>query len=245
MLYRADKTLTLKMYVYMRASGASELRKFSHFHILKVLFPSIFCWYFRYFVSETYLISGVNNICIHQCSFPVLYLWYGAIINGSIPTKHLYWGNVCVCERASLENFGIFTFLNCHLFQYFVGTSDTLSVQMACLSAYMYRQISKYTDKFPNVPTKVWKGIIGGGGGIAPPCPPPPPPPLATLMYMYACDQWLNFLSVTDMAVSLIFYSLFRLRLSWSHIWMVNRPCYVIVIHSLIFNWFISNNEVK
>ena len=27
----------------MRASGASELRKCSHFHILKLLFPSIFC----------------------------------------------------------------------------------------------------------------------------------------------------------------------------------------------------------
>ena len=32
---------------------ASELRKFSHFHMLRLLFPSIFCWYFRYFVSET------------------------------------------------------------------------------------------------------------------------------------------------------------------------------------------------
>ena len=38
----------------MRASGASELRKFSHFHMLKLLFPSIFCWYFRYFVSEKF-----------------------------------------------------------------------------------------------------------------------------------------------------------------------------------------------
>ena len=39
-----DKTLTLRkcMYMYMRASGASELRKFWHFRILKLLFPSIF-----------------------------------------------------------------------------------------------------------------------------------------------------------------------------------------------------------
>ena len=29
----------------MRASGASELRKFGQFHILKLLFLSIFCWY--------------------------------------------------------------------------------------------------------------------------------------------------------------------------------------------------------
>ena len=34
---------------------ASELTKCSQFHILKLLFPSIFCWYFRYFFSETYL----------------------------------------------------------------------------------------------------------------------------------------------------------------------------------------------
>ena len=53
----------------------------------------------------------------------------------------------CMCMRAGLENFGIFKFLNCYFFQYFVGTSDTLSVQVTCLSAYMYQQISKYTDK--------------------------------------------------------------------------------------------------
>ena len=70
--------------------------------------------------------------------------------------------------RASLENFGIFTFLNCYFFQYFVGTADTLSVQMTCLSAYMYRQISKCTDKNPK--KHYW-------GAAAPPA-----PPLATLM---------------------------------------------------------------
>ena len=62
----------------MRASGASELRKFSHFHILKLLFP-------QYFVgtSDTlsqkhihFLVS--NNICIHiHYQFIFLYhLWY-------------------------------------------------------------------------------------------------------------------------------------------------------------------------
>ena len=42
---------------------------------------------------------------------------------------------------------------------------------MTCLSAYMYRQISKCTDKFPNTPTKLRKSLWGGGS-----CPPPPPP---------------------------------------------------------------------
>ena len=95
-----------------------------------------------------------------------------------------------MCMRASgaseLRKFWHFTLLNCYFFQYFVGTSDTLSVQMTCLSAYMYRQISKCTDKFSNVPTKLRKSIIGGGGGSCPPAPPPsgyanacihPPPP--------------------------------------------------------------------
>ena len=37
---------------------------------------------------------------------------------------------------------------------YFVGTSDTLSVQMTCLSAYIYRQNSE-------------KALLGGGGGLS------------------------------------------------------------------------------
>ena len=35
----------------MRASAASELRKFLHFHIQNRLFLSIFCWYIRNFVG--------------------------------------------------------------------------------------------------------------------------------------------------------------------------------------------------
>ena len=46
--------------MYMRASGASELRKFSHFYILKLLFLSIFCWYFRYFVGTNDMLVGLH-----------------------------------------------------------------------------------------------------------------------------------------------------------------------------------------
>ena len=110
-----------------------------------------------------------------------------------------------MCMRASgaseLRKFRHFTFLNCYFFQYFVGTSDTLSVQMTCLSAYMYRQISKCTDKFSNVPTKLRKSIIGGQ---MPPCPPPPPPPSGyanAAQYCqprvrgpcFACGSWGHF----------------------------------------------------
>ena len=44
----------------MRASGASELRKFSHFYILKLLFLSIFCRYFRYFVGTSDMLVGLH-----------------------------------------------------------------------------------------------------------------------------------------------------------------------------------------
>ena len=65
---------------------------------------------------------------------------------------------VYASERRKLLHFHI---QNCYFFQYFVGTSETLSVQMTYLSAYMYRKNSE-------------KNIIGGK---LPPCPPHPPPP--------------------------------------------------------------------
>ena len=56
---------------------ASEPRKFSHFHILKLLFPSIFCWYLWYFVSEKYIFRSQICIIINAVSF--YYLWYGTV----------------------------------------------------------------------------------------------------------------------------------------------------------------------
>ena len=45
----------------MRASGACELRKKkSHFHTLNLLFLSIFCWYFRYFVGTNDMLVGLH-----------------------------------------------------------------------------------------------------------------------------------------------------------------------------------------
>ena len=59
-----------------------------------------------------------------------------------------------------------------------------LQVQITYLSAYTF------TDRFPNVPTKLAKSIIGGGGGGGGACkfelfltfaPPPPPPPIRNM----------------------------------------------------------------
>ena len=44
----------------MRASGASELRKFWHFYILKLLFLLIFCRYIRYFVGTNDMFVGLH-----------------------------------------------------------------------------------------------------------------------------------------------------------------------------------------
>ena len=80
----------------MRASGASELRKFSHFHILKLLFPLIFCWYFCYFVSETcigltlrYQITSVSVMSVYTINAVSFYYNGMALcINDRIPTEH-------------------------------------------------------------------------------------------------------------------------------------------------------------
>ena len=58
--------LTLRKSMSMRAIVASELGKCSHFHILKLIFPSIFCWYFRCYVLETHSFNvQTRNICTY------------------------------------------------------------------------------------------------------------------------------------------------------------------------------------
>ena len=86
-------------------------------------------------------------------------------INGSMPKKTLTlrkYMYILASGASELRKVLNFLILKLQFFQYFVGTSDTLSVQMTCLLAYMYRQI-------PNVPTKLRKSIIGGGGQLPPP----------------------------------------------------------------------------
>ena len=95
----------------MRASGASELRTFSHL----LPCPSIFCWYFRFYVSEILYFQVSNYIYIDIQSMQFPFITYGMVlyINDSMPTKHQHFENLCICERAeraSLEIFCIFTF---------------------------------------------------------------------------------------------------------------------------------------
>ena len=121
-VYRQN--ITLRKYMNMRASArASELEICLHFPILKLLFPAKFCWYFWYFISETYIFSGltVSNYNLHDTyiinAVPCSYLWYGVIIQTPVYRQNTdierRKKTLCICEwaeRASLRNFPIFTF---------------------------------------------------------------------------------------------------------------------------------------
>ena len=63
----------------MRASA--ERASLETFHILKLQFPSIFCWYFLYFISETNIFSGLKlHLHIHTINaVPCYYFWYGVV----------------------------------------------------------------------------------------------------------------------------------------------------------------------
>ena len=54
-----------KVFVYESEWSERALKYFAFSHS-KTAIPSNFCWYFRYFVSETSLFPGLNYICIYQ-----------------------------------------------------------------------------------------------------------------------------------------------------------------------------------
>ena len=220
------------MYVCANERRASELRKFWHFYILKLLFLSIFCRYNRYFLSTNGILVGLHvptnfqiyrqtltlskcmcmraselrkcwNFYILKLLFLSIFCRYSRYFVGTndmlvglhVPTNFLIYRQTvtlskCMCMRASgaseLRKFWHFYILNLLFLSIFCRTSDTLSVQMTCLSAHMYRQISKCTDKNPK------KHYWGGGGAAAPSAPPPPPSGYANDMYVcvwYLCCE--------------------------------------------------------
>ena len=96
---------------------------------------------------------------IQSMQFPFTAYGMALYINDSVPTKHKHLENLCVCERAeraSLENFRIFTLKNCHFFQYFVGTNDMLVGLHVPTNFQMYQQNSE-------------KALLGGQLPPAPP----------------------------------------------------------------------------
>ena len=97
-----DKTLTVRKIYEL-------IRKFSHFHILKRQFPSICCWYFRYYaLSQKHIFRSQITVAYiyNQCSFLLLLMVWRYIYNTDTNIE-----KICErAERASLENFRIFTF---------------------------------------------------------------------------------------------------------------------------------------
>ena len=80
--YDWQNTTEKNLWICEQAERAS-LEKNLHLLILKLQFPSIFCWYFRYFVSETLYFQVSNYICIHTHTINTVsfhYLWYGTMI---------------------------------------------------------------------------------------------------------------------------------------------------------------------
>ena len=121
-------------------------------------FPSIFCWYIWYFISETYNVYMFRTqiALYNQCS-SLLLLMVWRYNKRKYTTKHWHWENWAsgASELTKFSHFYILKLLFlsrfCWYFRYFVD--------------------DRLFDKFPNVPT-LRKSITGGGGGaIAPPPP--------------------------------------------------------------------------
>ena len=141
-----------------------SLEKF-RVHILKLLFPPIFCCYFRHLVSETNLFSGLKlHQILHTCLINAVSfycLWHGAIYSRQYTDKTLTLRKSMYMRAsgASLENCwhilhsktAISFNICCWYIRYLVDTNDML-VGLTC------------TDKFPNVPTNSVKSLWGGGG---------------------------------------------------------------------------------
>ena len=87
--YRTKHCMTLRKSMNKlceRARSERAAGNFSRFHILKLLFPSIFCWYFWYFISETHIFSGLkitSSLYIQSMQFPVITYGMALYINDS------------------------------------------------------------------------------------------------------------------------------------------------------------------
>ena len=95
-----DKTLTLRKCMCMRASKASELRKFRYFYILKLLFLSIFCRYIKYFVGTNDMLVGLhvptNFQMYRQKSEKALLGGGGNCPPPPPPSGYANWSHLCV-----------------------------------------------------------------------------------------------------------------------------------------------------
>ena len=177
--YRTKHWHWENLWINYASERAWKLFPFSHsktaisFNILLVL---LILYLRNTYIFRSQITSSYNRY--NQCS-SCYYLWYGVVYKGHMYTdktltlrKSMY---ICErAERASLENF--LAFLHSKTA---ISFNILLVFQILCRYKWHACRLT-CSDKFRNVPTKLWKSIIGGGGGgggIAP-LPPPPPPRL-------------------------------------------------------------------
>ena len=115
----------------MRASGASELRKFLHFHILKLLFPSNSVGTYDT-SSQIHIFLGLKlHLHIYYIINAVFlyYLWYGTMY------KRQYTDNIVkIYMRASgaseLRKFGHFYIIKVLFLSIWVGRNNHLQINI-------------------------------------------------------------------------------------------------------------------
>ena len=132
-----SKTLTLRKCMCMRASEASELRKFRYFYILKLLFLSIFCRYIRCFVGTNDMLVG-----LHVPTNLSMYRQISKCTDKS-PKRH-YWGGGALPPPPPLATL-MHGPLNTILAQFMDGRSPKLSLIVPRNSRLEIGQIPKMT----------------------------------------------------------------------------------------------------
>ena len=160
-VYRQNTDIE-KIYEY----ASERAWKILHFHILKPLFPSIFCWYFWYFISETYIFQvsnyNLHDAYYHQCSSLFLLMVWRYIYKRQYTDKHTDIEKIYICERAeraSLGNFRIFTKIS----KTAISFNILLVLQILCRYKWHACRLTSC------VPTKLRKSIGGGGNFPLPP----------------------------------------------------------------------------
>ena len=163
-----NKILTLRK-IYEYASELNKLRKFVHFHIQKLLFPSIFVGSSGTLSQKHIYIQVSNYICIHiqSMQFPcITYCMALAAIYKWRYTDETLTLRKSMYMRASGESEPT-KFLHFHILK-------LLFLSIFCWYKWHACRLAR-TNKFPNVPTKLRKSIIGGQLPSLPPPTPPPP----------------------------------------------------------------------
>ena len=167
--------------MYIRANGASELRKFLHFYISKTAISFNICWYFRYFVGTNDMLVGLHvatNFQMYRQNSEKALLGGGGDCPPPPPPATLMAGNaneadILFGRESAREARGKFKDLVCLVV--FLCRFVLLSLCLKC--KYMNRYFSSFQkSRGGRSPPKKSRG------GHVPPVLPPPPgsPPMIT-----------------------------------------------------------------